>query len=343
MHGRCLFVAATLVFATVLPAIAQPQIDDILTGKPLTGQVAAGRESPETVVSVDARFTAPGGGKGTLSVTAKIKPEWHIYSLTQKPVQAVPTTITVAPSKEYRLTGQFRSNLPPQVVQNDGATFEEHFGEVTWQAPIELAAGVDPRNVKIAGEARIQSCNEGSCLQPHPFAFTASLAEAGAPVSVGKLTDPNDHVTLTGALEPQAVAPGGKAKLVIEALPGESWHIYELANVDSAALGYKPTLIVLTNTSGLPFSRTVASDKALVGESVVPGDPPQRFHENRVTWTTTIEVPKNTKPGNYKLEGLIGYQVCTGLNCDFPRGARFEATLAVTTSGAGGSLGPALV
>jgi hypothetical protein len=275
MHGRLLIVAATLVLAIAAAAPAQPKIDNILTGKPLTGQVGSDRESPETVVSVSSSFMAA-GGKGTLSVTAKIKPQWHVYSLTQKPVQAVPTTISVAPSQDYRIAGDFRPNLPPQVVKKDGAVFEEHSGEVTWQAPIELAAGVDPRNLKISGEARIQSCNEGSCLAPHAFDFTASLAEAAAPTAVGKLIDSNDHVTLIGSLEPQAVAPGGKAKVVIEAQPGEGWHIYELAAVDSDALGYKPTLIALTNTSGLPYSRTVASEKAVVGEALVPGDPPQK-------------------------------------------------------------------
>ena len=158
-------------------------------------------------------------------------------------------------------------------------------------------------------------------------------AKPEAPASLGAVSDPNDHASLSGRLEPDSVAPGGKVRLVIEAAPGEGWHIYELANRDTGALGYKPTLIVLTNTSGLPFTRTTASAAASEGPSVIPGDPPQRYHADNVAWTTTIDVPKNTKPGQYPIDGLIGYQTCTEVGCDFPRAVRFEGAIVV---GAGG-------
>jgi thiol:disulfide interchange protein/DsbC/DsbD-like thiol-disulfide interchange protein len=332
---------ASVAFAANATA-QQPKLDDILTGKPLAGPVATSRETPETVISVRAHFTRPNAaGRALLEVTAQIKPGWHIYSLSQKPVKAEPTTIVVDESRDFRLLGTFRPNLPPQVVRKDGDVFEQHAAEVSWQAPIEIKSGLDPRNLKIVGRARIQTCRENACLQPHSFAFTAGLSDAqAAPASVGTYSDANHHITLTGRLEPPTAAPGGQVKLVVEAEPAQGWHVYELANRDTGALGYKPTLIVLTNTSGFPFSRTIADNKAVEGESVLPGEPPQRYHDGRVAWTTVINIPKDARPGQYPIAGTIGYQVCTGQNCDLPRGARFEGTLVISAAGGGKGTAP---
>src|SRR5262245_39791881 len=128
------WLALALVSA-VTPALAQQKgLTDILTGKPLkapAGGVAAA-DTPESVILVQARLNPPAaGGPATVSVTAKIQPNWHIYSLTQKPVEALPTTITIDKSADYRLTGEFRPDLPPQVHRRDGNDFEEYENEVT--------------------------------------------------------------------------------------------------------------------------------------------------------------------------------------------------------------------
>lgn len=103
-------------------AWAQNKIDNILTGRPLSSgsqsqQATGAAETPESVISVQAKFTAPGAGRpAMLWVTAKIKPGWHIYSLSQKPIKAEPTTITVDRGSDYRLVGDFRPNLPPHEI-----------------------------------------------------------------------------------------------------------------------------------------------------------------------------------------------------------------------------------
>ena len=327
----CWWLWAVVLVVAASNAWGQPQIDDILTGRPLAGEIGAAQDTPDTVVSLDARFSPPSAiGRVTLSVTAKVQPGWHIYAITQKPVQAVPTTISLDESGDYRLAGEFRPQLPPHVVRKDGVVFEQYEGEVTWQAPVELRAGADLKSLKIAGKARIQACSERSCLQPHSFAFAATIsAAAGAAPAMAVYSDPGGHVTFSGRLEPQHVAPGGTVKLVIEAAPADGWHIYELANTDKDALGNKPTLIVLTNTSGLPFSRSTADSQAIEAPPLLPGDPPSRYHLNHVTWTTTVTIPKDAKPGQYPIAGTIGYQVCTDQSCDLPRGAKFEGTIAV--------------
>ena len=342
MARFCFWRSALALALVASPAWGQPQIDDILTGAPLTGAVVAQGDTPDSVVSVTASFTAPStAGRATLSVTAEIQPGWHIYSLTQKPIQAIPTTISVDKSPDYRVVGDFRPNLPPEVVRKDDAVFEQFAAAVTWQAPIEITPGVDPRNLRISGRARIQSCSEVSCLQPHAFAFAATFEQPKSAVaSVANYSDPNGHVTLSGRIEPQNVAPGGKAKLIITASPAEHWHIYEMARKDPEALGNKPTLIVLTNTSGFGFTRTRADSKAVEGEPLFEGATPLRYYEARVAWTTTIKIPRDAKPGQYPIDGVIGYQVCTASTCDLPRGANFSGTIVVSAAANGQGASP---
>ena len=319
---------------------AQPKVDDILTGRPLTGQIEAADVTPESIISVRAEFTGPdASGRAELAVTATIQPGWHIYSLTQKPVLAVPTTIAVADSSDYRVAGPFQPNLPPEVVRKDGEVFEQFGGEVTWRAPVEIAKGVDPRHLKINGQTRIQTCSETSCLQPTLFKFVAAMSAppASAAAGVDVYNDPNQHITLTGRIEPAVVPPGGMAKLIVEAAPAQGWHVYELANVDPNVPGNKPTLIVLTNTSGLPFSRTTAGSKAIQGKPLLPGEPALNYHKGRVAWTTMIKAPADAKPGTYAIDGMIGYQVCQNDACDLPRGANFVGTLTVGSGKSGGA------
>lgn len=204
---------AALIVIAANVAWAQPQVDDILSGRPLSGQIDAAQLTPASIIAVRAGFTEPdASGRASLAVTATIQPGWHIYSLTQKPVQAVPTTIAVNESAEYRVTGPFQPNLPPEVVRKDGDVFEQFAGEVTWQAPIEIAKSVDPRNLKIAGRARIQTCSETSCLQPTVFEFAAAVTgpAPSAAAGVEVYSDPNDHVTLSGRIEPTSVAQAAR-------------------------------------------------------------------------------------------------------------------------------------
>jgi thiol:disulfide interchange protein/DsbC/DsbD-like thiol-disulfide interchange protein len=334
------------VLALVLVALgthrATAQFQDILGGKGLSpgGDQAGALGGPESIVSVFAQFTGPDGDRpGMLSVTARIEPPWYTYSTTQKPLGATPTRITVDSSEDFRLAGEFRPTLPPKIVNDGEFTFEEFAPEVTWQAPLEFRDGVTLNDLKIKGSARIQVCKVGSCLAPTGFEFEAAyLDTSGAPKSQGEYKHPNVHATLSGYLEPRAVTPGATANLVVTAEMPAGWHIYEWAARDPGDLGYKPTLIALANTSGFRLKRTTASDQASEAPSLVPGLPAPRFYEGRVTWTTPIVIPIDTQPGQYPIEGFIGYQTCfEDARCDLPRGAAFSGTLEVRPTGVAGA------
>lgn len=130
-------------------------------------------------VSVTGQFTAPSQGKpGYLFVAAKLKPEWHIYSITQPKGGPVQTKINLKPSDQYRVVGPFQATSEPEKKKEavfGDVIVESHYGEVVWFAPVEFAAGADPASVKIEGSVFAQPCDAGSCLPPQSFAFTASL------------------------------------------------------------------------------------------------------------------------------------------------------------------------
>lgn len=153
-------------------------------------------------IAVSAQFAAAKEGKpARLFITAVIQEGWHIYSTTQQP-PPVKAVIELAPSKAFRLLGEFRPHPAPEVIQEDAfpeVKSEIHEGTVVWHAPIELAPGIDPRTVKIDGRLKVQLCDAGSCQLQAP-SFTAGLgpgidlpetrAPAAAPAPTGSQFNP---------------------------------------------------------------------------------------------------------------------------------------------------------
>jgi thiol:disulfide interchange protein len=135
--------------------------------------------SEKGVVAVESQFTAPAAGKpGRLFITAKIEPGWHIYSITQPAGGPIVTKIAVHPPPGVRLAGEFRPTVEPEKKKEpafDNLTVESHQGTVTWYAPIELAAGVDPATLNIPGKITVQPCDVDSCLPPEALPFSAAV------------------------------------------------------------------------------------------------------------------------------------------------------------------------
>src|SRR3989304_5813324 len=135
-------------------------------------------------VALSAQFTAPTADRpAVLMITADVAPGWHVYSLTQPPGGPTKTKIEITPSPQYHLAGQFRSQPEPtERVDSEawvGLTIEEHDGQVTWYAPLELAEGVDPASPTITGQVRMLACKE-SCI-PVNKDFAARLGR-GVPI-----------------------------------------------------------------------------------------------------------------------------------------------------------------
>jgi len=309
------------------------------------------------------------GQPAQLVITAEIPDGWHTFSITQPSGGPLKTKIKLDASNDFKLAGDFKADPTPKVGKSAAygdLPIETHEGRVTWKAPIELAAGVDPATVKIKGAVSAQRClGDDKCLPPKSFRFTAAIEEgtkgeepppAGAserssrppPIpdaspeapraaaTSGQFTPAGAHLVLRGWIEPAVAAPGTNALLVLTAEPTEGYHVYAFADRDPLAIGLgKPTLIRLTETSGLRYGTAQQSDRPLEKPAGAGLDGTIRYHEALIRWTIPIEVPPSAKPGNYAISGLIGFHTCNdAIGCDLPKAADFSATLTVGSAAA---------
>ncbi len=303
--------------------------------------------SKPLLISYRRRLASP----ALLIVTAEVAPGWHIYSTTQQPGGPVKTKIKLNNSSDFKLAGDFKPLKPPEMHRYEdiypNLQVEEHQGTVTWIAPIELSAGINPSKLEINGAVNAQVCST-SCLAPKDYKFVAALGKPSREVEAAiekinaselgptKTEAPGvafyksnaSHATLSGTLEPSVTAPGTIAKLVITAQPAPGWHIYALAEKDPNDVS-KPTLIVLTDTTGLRYKPAAPSATPIEKSTTVNASGKVQYYDKPVSWTVEIEVPREAKPGKYTIGGLVGYQTCEENSCDPPQAAGFEGALTV--------------
>lgn len=333
-HAPWLVIAA-LLWSSWTPSTAAQGLNPTLLD-PNAG--AQGTASPNPI-HVSAQFVVPAAGKpGLLQISATIEEGWHTYSITQPKGGPLATKIALTPSAAFELAGDFTPNPAPEKhVDNEvfkGLTLEEHRKQVTWSAPVKFAAGVNPAEVTIAGKVTAQACSDvdNNCLPPRPYDFAAPFK----PTANDGFRENAElsKAILRGRIEPASVAPGGKAKLILSAEPVEDFHIYALeAAPTPAASGYKATLIALTQSAGFTWGKPVAVTSPIEKTSSDMGKS-WRVHKEQAEWTLDITVPAATKPGEYTLAGLIGFQTCDAVCCLPARGASFVGTLTVGTGAA---------
>lgn len=142
----------------------------------------------EETVSLEAEFApAQEGRPALLFVTARIARGYHVFAVDQGKAAdgggPLTTTLTLSESKDYKLLGAFQPLERPKVSIDQeiwkGLELREHEDRVTWVAPVELAAGVDPASVTIEGELDGQACNPSVCV-PLTLPFAAQVGEGKA-------------------------------------------------------------------------------------------------------------------------------------------------------------------
>ncbi|MGD9633742.1 MAG: hypothetical protein AB7U97_10740, partial [Pirellulales bacterium] len=352
-----LLLAAAVVLGTSAASRGQIRLGDALSGptsSPLAGlEGDSGFTDP---VQLSAQLApAEGDRPAVLAITADIMPGWHVYSLTQPPGGPTKTRIEVTPSPQFKLLGDFRGYPAPTTrVDNDvwvGLKIEEHDGQVTWYAPIELAAGVDPASLTIAGKVRMLACKE-SCVPVNkdftarvgtgipfdkldlsvsqPAARPAVIASAmtnvpqplDAATASANFKPEGSEVQVRGQLVPAVTRSSDGARLEITLIAPPEWHIYAFADRDDQP-GSKPTLIAFTELSGLKAGRPVTGE-SVITDSSVPEFGTMRYYTRPVTWQVPIEIPAGTKAGEYPIRGVIAYQACEtrgdGMgSCELPR------------------------
>lgn len=138
----------------------------------------------EEPVAISASFApATDEQAAMLRIDAKLRPDWHVYSITQPPGGPKRTTIKLADSSDYKVRGEFKSLNPPVSRIDDGAwqglEIQEHADEVTWFVPLDVAEGTDPTKLEVKGTVSLLACNESCMAMSLPFvaSYDAKAAE----------------------------------------------------------------------------------------------------------------------------------------------------------------------
>ena len=134
------------------------------------------------------------------------------------------------------------------------------------------------------------------------------------------------RLTVRGYVETKLATDPPTVRLVLTLIPDESYHVFAYEDTDTVIFS-KPTLIVVTSdgvVSGRP-----TTDAPLFESEVLLDGPPRPYHEGEVTWTADLYLAHDLESSTQLLTGFVGFQTCTGQQCDMPRGVAFEAELEV--------------
>ncbi len=140
-----------------------------------------GDSEDSPALTVDSWFTVDSaGGSCMLYVRMKTEGDHYVYGIDQpKGEGPIPTTIAIDPSADFKV-GRFRPDKPPKKEYSDvfeADLFKQH-GTITWSAPIEFQAGVDPTALVIRGKLTAQACTKEYCLPPTGYPFSAKPRQA---------------------------------------------------------------------------------------------------------------------------------------------------------------------
>jgi suppressor for copper-sensitivity B len=307
-------------------SIAAAQIDPL--GGLGGGDLGRSQVDP---VSVTAEIKQPQSGKPpVLAITAQIAQGYHIYSLTQPKGGPLATRITLEPASGYRPLGELQSTEPPHrsvATEFNNLPIETHERSITWQVPIDPAAGTDLKTLRIVGKLNAMACDAGACLPPKDYPFTATWSASEAAATVGIHQRGANQPTIRGHIEPKVVPPGGTVRLRLTAEPAAGWHVYALAEGSSSNVS-KPAVIEISQPTGWTVGKPIPSMapklKPVAGQAV-----PERVYEQPVTWTVEINAPQTAQLGEHAIAGIIGYQTCNASGCMPPSAAQFSVQATV--------------
>lgn len=274
-----------------------------------------------------------GTNTGTLRVQAEVIPGWHTFS-TSSPAGGPIKTELKLESADLQLQGSWKSDIDPEVHHDDlfGVDVEEHRGTVTWSVGVTWNAGFDPAtaslgNVHVTGQ--VCTDDAGACIPTDETPAITFTSWKAAPVLSREYRAPDSNLILTGKVSPATAAPGDTVTLELHATPTDSYHVYGWAETATPKGIAAETLIVITKANQWTVERPSADPQPAAEESGLREQPINYTHRAPVTWSLPITIPADAAPGDYTLEGLIGFQTCSDTSCNLPSAAKFSLTVAV--------------
>lgn len=143
------------------------------------GKLAQGQSGLDRTIKWTAEFQLVEGKRtGKIRLKAQIAEHHYIYSLTQKKIPP-PTKLKIEDSKQFSITGAFRPNRKPTVIEHDEIfdnRIEKHYGTVVFEAPIKIEESANITNLTIPILVSGQVCSEETCT---PFKNKRTVARFG--------------------------------------------------------------------------------------------------------------------------------------------------------------------
>ncbi|GIW88933.1 MAG: hypothetical protein KatS3mg108_3257 [Isosphaeraceae bacterium] len=146
------------------------------------------------------------------------------------------------------------------------------------------------------------------------------------------------EVTYQTRIEPATAKPGDTVTLSVTVKVAPPWHIYAHAPTQPVE-GPRATQFDLFDPAGLVPSNTWTPDSPPLRkkEPAFPDLDVVEFHEEQVTWSTTLKVPADAQPGRRSIKAQIYFQICDETACKPPTYATLpEATLEILAPNAAG-------
>jgi hypothetical protein len=103
------------------------------------------------------------GASGTVRLTVRVEPGWHLYGLSQPDEGPRPTRIWLPEGQPYRINGPIKApSIERKFDQNFGVEVEYFKGDImTFQLPVKSTGG---GTLRVA--VQYQTCNDRLCLPP---------------------------------------------------------------------------------------------------------------------------------------------------------------------------------
>jgi thiol:disulfide interchange protein len=255
-YGRFGFAAAT-VWMLAAAHLATAQVPDFGNFESKLGGGLGGFGKQDQKVTVTSEFTPPmDDAPAMLFVTAKIVPGLHLYAIDQGKLAdgdgPSTTVIKLDAGQDVKLLAPFQHIQAPKShidhVVWKGLELREHYDEVTWYAPVEFPASVDPTKASIRGMLEGQACDESSCT-PVEEAFTAQVGKG----------------TSIPAVAPAATA--GAASAVAPANPSSNLSLWTVAGyglLGGLILNLMPCVLPVIGLKVLSFAEQGGRSRAKV-------------------------------------------------------------------------------
>ena len=295
------------------------------TQKPLGGQPTEFKLTTNGLVAVDAKFTPDKQPEVSPGVTAEDPDleEYHEKVTWTRKYRLKPDAVPA----EVRIEGEIKYGICTDTTPDslEGACYPgKHTFEVALSdaKPEPEQPEAAPPRAAPPEAAPPRAAPEEQEAPPAPAAQVDDQAPpppVGANVSakVGLYEHKSKTNTLVGwkaSLSPKQAKPGDTVTLTLEANILKDWHLYSANQKNPKGLGPQPMKVKFDLGKLEPkswFKGPEPHQGKPEAEDWVKAGVVELYHEGKVRWVKTFEVPKDAKPGDVPVLGVVSYQVCS--------------------------------